>query len=225
MKINKKILSIPPHISTTWSNIASIHMDDQLLVVTLADRKVVTIPNLTPEDIETIFSAHATALEESNGPVIERMMRLPTENPFRVGFSTLDNFGMPMQHDPNQAEAPDLPLEVLEKITAIAKVLSPEDGLIAPQPVANCNCVFCQISRTLNGLNKVEIDITPVSEEEIKADELSFQQWEIVQTAEKMYTVTSRLDNLEKYNVYLGHPVGCTCGQQGCEHILAVLKS
>jgi hypothetical protein len=226
MKINKKIISIPPHISTTWANISSIHMKDEILVITLMDRKIIEIPNLNPEDVEIIFSSHAAALEENSQPSVEKMMRLPTENPFRVGFSTLDNFGMPMQHDPNQSEAPDLPQEVLEKIAAIAQVLSPEDGLIAPQSVENCNCVYCQISRTLNGLDKIEIDITPLSEQEdIKPEDISFQQWEIIQTGEKLYTVTSRLDSFEKYNVYLGHPVGCTCGLQGCEHILAVLKS
>ncbi len=225
MKINKKILCIPPHISTPWSNVVSLHMNDQILVVTLADGKLIDIPNLGEPDIELIFAMHATAVEENHSLVMEKMMRLPMENPFRLGFSTMDSLGMPIQHDPNQAKAPDLPKEVLEKISAIAKVLSPEERLVAPQGVVDCNCVFCQISRALNGLNSKDIDITPISEEEIKPEELSFQQWEIIQTGDKMYTVSSKLDQVEKYNVYLGHPVGCTCGQAGCEHILAVLKS
>ena len=45
-----------------------------------------------------------------------------------------------------------------------------------------------------------------------------------IQTDEKMFTVTNRLDKNEKFNVYLGKPIGCTCGKEGCEHILAVLR-
>jgi hypothetical protein len=222
MKINKKILSIPPHISTTWSHITSLHVKDQVLVVTLADGKLIEIPNLPPDDIEVIFATHAKAIEESQTTIMDRMMRPPTENPFRFGFTTFDGMmGMPLQHDPNQSNAPDLPKEVLEKIGTISKVLSPDEGVIAPQPVEDCNCIHCQISRTLNGLQHHEIS----TEDEIEVEELSFQQWEIVQTGDKMYTVINRLDQQEKYNVFLGNPIGCTCGHEGCEHILAVLKS
>ena len=42
---------------------------------------------------------------------------------------------------------------------------------------------------------------------------------------DKLFTVINKLDQQEKYNVFLGEPVGCTCGKQGCEHMLAVLKS
>ena len=62
-------------------------------------------------------------------------------------------------------------------------------------------------------------------EEEVTDRDLSFQQWAIEQTGDKLFCVTNKLDRLEKYNVFLGDPVGCTCGIQGCEHILAVLKS
>ena len=48
---------------------------------------------------------------------------------------------------------------------------------------------------------------------------------EITQTGDKLFTVVNKLDPQENYHVYLGHPVGCTCGKQGCEHILVVLKS
>ena len=63
-------------------------------------------------------------------------------------------------------------------------------------------------------------------EEEIVSDEdLKFKTWDIVQTGEKLYDVTNPLDTKEQYHVYLGEPVGCTCGEQYCEHIRAVLSS
>ena len=62
-------------------------------------------------------------------------------------------------------------------------------------------------------------------EEDVRDDELQFEQWSISSAGDKLYNVVNRLDEQEKYRVYLGHPVGCTCGREGCEHILAVLKS
>ena len=65
----------------------------------------------------------------------------------------------------------------------------------------------------------------PKPDEPVPDAELSFQEWDIVQTGKDLFHVSSRLDPNEQYNVFLGNPVGCTCGKAGCEHILAVLKS
>jgi hypothetical protein len=62
-------------------------------------------------------------------------------------------------------------------------------------------------------------------EEEIPDNELTFRDWDIRQTGDKLYTVTSRLDTSEQYNVFLGNPLGCTCGHDHCEHIKSVLES
>ncbi len=67
--------------------------------------------------------------------------------------------------------------------------------------------------------------MAPLVEEEISSEELSFQQWEIVQTGENLYQVVNRLDRADSYRVYLGDTIGCTCGKDGCEHVIAVLKS
>ena len=105
---------------------------------------------------------------------------------------------------------------------AIAKIISPSEELLLPKSEPGCNCFFCQIARALNP----ELSSSHTTDEPAIADEeLQFQQWDIKQTGEKLYSVINRLDEHEKYNVYLGHPIGCTCGKQGCEHILAVLKS
>ncbi len=206
MKINSRILCIPPYVSTLWINVASLHMTGHNLVVSLCDGKTIEIPDLDPMHVESIFHAHATALAEKTSP-------------FRIGFGTIDGMGMPVQHDPEQANAPDLPPEVLERISAISKIIKPDDTFIAQLADPSCNCMFCQISRAMSGVEKPQI------EEEVPIEELAFQQWEIVQNNDKMYTVIDKINKQQQFTVFLGQPVGCTCGQNGCEHVVAVLKS
>ena len=125
-----------------------------------------------------------------------------------------------MQHNPAQADSPPMPKELLEKITGIAKVLGLEDPSQLPKPEPHCNCPFCQIARSFHG-GEAEVKM----EEEVSAIDLQFRTWDIKQTAEKLYTLTNPLDEKEYYNVFLGDPLGCTCGQKNCEHIRAVLNS
>lgn len=241
MRINNKILSLPPYISTTWNNIQSLHMKESILVVSLNDGSSIDIPDLKPEIVEIIFTTHANAFEhqsehpntslpnfhKTSNPFLSTLTN-ETETPFRLGFGSFDALGSALQHNPTQANAPDLPKEVLSKISAIAKIVSPEDLAGLPKPEPHCNCVHCQIARAITGeqLTQQPDSISEAQEEEIISnEELTFCQWEIIQTSDKLYTVINRLDTQEKYSVYLGHPVGCTCGKQGCEHILAVLKS
>ena len=125
--------------------------------------------------------------------------------------------------------APDLPAEILEKIASIAKIIAPEDQNSLPKSEPHCNCFYCQVSRAIQaGLIHHEAGAKPQeepNEEPISDEDLSFQQWDILQASDNLYTVINRLDTQEKYNVFLGQPVGCTCGKLACEHILAVLKS
>lgn len=146
----------------------------------------------------------------------------------RFGFGSIENLGAAMHHNSAQSNMPDLPQEILNKIAAVAKIVAPDEVQTMPKPEPHCNCTYCQIARTLHqsaGPTKEETALLENVEEEVRDEELSFQQWEIVQTGERLYSVVNRLDSHEKYSVYLGHPVGCTCGKEGCEHILAVLKS
>jgi hypothetical protein len=62
-------------------------------------------------------------------------------------------------------------------------------------------------------------------EEMVSDEELKFRSWDVVQTGEKLYLVCNPIDSKEHYNVYLGEPIGCTCGQTHCEHIRAVLNT
>lgn len=246
MKINKKIFSLPPYISTTWNHIESLHMEDDALIVSLKSGEAVEIPNLRPELLETIFEAHASFIETGEGPSSakrhhsqETAARLPQINffseqgefPFKIGTGGMESFQAAMQHNPQQAHLDNLPDEVLNKIRSLSRVLIPKEDLEnAPKGEPHCNCMYCQIARALQEGWGEEPAWTGDQKqtsliEEVNEQELQFQQWNIEQTDQKMFTVTNRLDEEEKYNVFLGSPVGCTCGHQGCEHILAVLKS
>lgn len=232
-KINEKILSIPPHISTSWANIASIYMKGNLLVVTMQDDNQINISDLSTDTIDAIFKYHAVYLDKGllDIPSFHAIESKKSENlmdffeqmgpNMRVSFGTMDQTGNPslMQHSPEYADSPDLPQELLEKIGAIYNALS-MDKTFLPKAEPKCNCFNCQIANTVNPQLEDKTE-----EEIIKDEELTFRQWDISQMGEKLFAVTNPLDDNEKYNVYLGEPVGCTCGKEGCEHIIAVLKS
>jgi len=197
----------------------------------MIDGEMVEIPDLKPELLEIIFAAHAAYLEyeiakehftnQKEFPVPQSLLAAETgngETPFRFGFSTLDGFGAALQHNPNQANAPDIPQDILYKISSIARIVSPETNNF-PQPEPHCNCMFCQIAKALH---KNEPQAQTLPEETVSDADLTFQEWQITPSGDKMYEVSN--EN-EKYTVYLGDPIGCTCGQSGCAHIHAVLKS
>lgn len=230
IKINDKILSIPPYISTSWTRIAALHMKGGMLAITLVDGDTLLIPKLSQNDIDLIFQYHASYLENEQAVSSKKdlmqskdIMDDKTEPSIRLAFgNSLEGLGTLMQHNPNQANFPDLPPEVLQKIGAIAKIIEPSEDLIIPKAEPDCNCFHCQIARVINPASTQSVQ---EEHHEVSEEELQFQQWNIVQTGDQLFSVTNRLDEHEKYNVYLGQPVGCTCGKAGCEHILAVLKS
>ena len=193
-------------------------------------------PDLKAEIIHSIFEYHSTYLEKApsllpNDITLSHMNKLMNheEASIQMAFGTsIDGIGNIMQHNPNQADAEDLPPEILEKIGAIAKIISPTDEFLMPKAVHGCNCFFCQIARTLHPDSSHISDpsLTFADEEAIDTEkELKFQEWDVQETGNKLYSVLNRLDHHEVYQVYLGEPIGCTCGKQRCEHILAVLKS
>lgn len=224
MKINNRILSIPPFISTSWDNVASLHMENEhTMKVALHDGSYISLTNLDKETIEKIFLFHGKSIEEPS---------METDNPFDMDInnsgmvlSGMENFTGMMQHDPSQKGAPNLPPELLEKISAMGKALGIDtDTFNIPESEGDCNCPYCQISRAVHGIEgSAEEEIT--EDEEVSKEELTFREWDIVQKNDKLYEVSNPFNNNEKYSVYLGDPIGCTCGKNNCEHILAVLKS
>jgi hypothetical protein len=250
MKINDKMLSLPPYLSTPWSNVRTIHMKGSNLIISLHDGDTVAIPGLSQPLIDAIFSLHAAYLEREineQSSLLENPQQkanIPINQPWSQAFLLgdqnadqsirfgvgLEGMASALQHNSAQMYAPDLPKPILDKIAAIAKIVAPEDVNALPKAEPHCNCVHCQIARAITQAAHPEAENITASpkeelEEKVSAEDLNFQQWEISQSGEKLYTVINRLDTNEKYSVYLGHPVGCTCGRTGCEHILAVLKS
>lgn len=237
MKINNKILSIPPHISTSWKNVRAIHTRGNIVIVHLNDGETINIPGLSPEIIQHIFASHASFIEEDaitsnnpadgaaskfNNPLLQAFnIEQGGDLPFRLGIANMEGMGAALQHNSAQKDMPDLPQPILQKIAAIAKIVSPEDIHNLPKPEPHCNCMHCQIARAINS----EIQPATHDPEEVSDEELSFQQWDIHPSGDKLFTVVNRLDPKERYSVYLGHPLGCTCGNSNCEHIIAVLKS
>jgi len=245
MKINEKVLSIPPYISTTWANIASIRMKASQLSITLTDGDSINIPCLEKEIIDLIFKTHVEQIEKNNFQELNiKKNRLEMETkhlsslfgenearelPIGFGFATLDGFNTIMQHNPQEMNAPDLPNVLLDKIESIAKMMTPEESVLLPKEIPNCNCFHCQITKTINHFAEKKSDfneliLVPIDEEVTDLD-LQFNQWDVSNTGDNLFNVTNKLDALEQYTVFLGTPVGCNCGHQNCEHIIAVLKT
>lgn len=223
MKITASILSIPPYLSTTWKNISSLHVREEngafTLIVLLQNRVQVEVPGLDKQTIDAIFDAHARSAEE------HALAKNPLEGPFSFSLplradGPIDTLGSSMQHNQDQANLPPLPPEVLKKITMIARAFGLEDTSSLPKAEPGCNCVYCQVTRSMQGEEAPLEQIEEVSDEDLK-----FRNWEIKQNADKLYTVTNPLDPNEHYSVFLGTPLGCTCGSKNCEHIRAVLNS
>lgn len=235
VKISDKILSIIPYISTSWSHISALHVKEEILSITLKDSQIINVPDLDPPIIEQIFNYHAAYLDKNSlisdisvdKDDITNLLD-QTEPSFRLVFGSLDGLGSILQHNAEQIDGPDLPPQIMQKIHMIAKMIN-LDAATTPKAEPFCNCFHCQIARALedsvsNSLNHSADKLIEEKETVVEQD-LQFQQWDIEETGDQMFIVSNRLDHNENYKVYLGEPLGCTCGKEKCEHILAVLRS
>jgi hypothetical protein len=218
IKITEKVLSLPPYLSTSWKNIAAVRVENRpfghLFLIELLSGTKVEIPNLEPNLIEAVFTTHARVLEqESHLPKGGALQTLSFPIP-------LDGIATALQHNPDQADTPPLPPEVLNRLKSLKETLSPDLSHF-PKSEPHCNCPYCQIFRTLS---QEESAVAPV-EEPVSDEDLKFRTWDIKVVDEKLYSVSNALDPKEHYNVFLGKPVGCTCGKDKCVHIDAVLRS
>ncbi len=242
MKITPYVFSLPPYISTTWQQVAALHVqqDDGIpvLIVDLFNGNRIEIPGLDPDILERIFSMH-TAFNESCGDGSERL----SDNALKGDLSSLLSLHIPskflgesiekmagaLQHNPDAADTADLPQEILDKAATIAQSLGIEDASSVPSATEGCNCLFCQIARTMHAQITVVANSAAPAEEQIEEviseEDLQFKTWDIHQKDGQLYEVVNPLDAHEHYSVFLGTPVGCTCGSRHCEHIRAVLRS
>lgn len=234
--INEKMLSIPPYISTAWESVSSLHMAPEaqgnILIVSLTTGTVIQVPNLSQDLLTKIFQTHTQVISRQSSQTNQKPMNDPSgmfnmENMINLGFPMrfgggLEGLGAAMQHSPEQSNAPDLPKEVLEKISAVAKIMDNDQSLMQTlKPEPHCNCMHCQIARAITG-ETIEEELI---EEEVSDEDLKFKTWNVSQSGENLYNVSNPLDEDEHYSVYLGEPIGCTCGQKNCEHIKAVLNT
>ncbi len=213
MRVTKQMLSIPPYLATAWEHVAALRVEGAVLIVKMMDGTHAEVPGLSGEQLQAVFAAHADYLESTAAPD-EAVL------PFKLMGNGFEAIGATAQHDPANANAPDLPKEMLAKIGQISEALGVGTESEAPEAVEGCNCFHCQIAAAIAGR-----DEEPILEEEISEEELKFCNWDIESTGDKMYLVTSRLNKSESFHVHLGEPVGCTCGEAHCEHIKAVLES
>lgn len=228
IRISDKIISYPPYISTTWENVKSLNIETfqsgiECLVITLNDGYKVKIPELDEKLLQMIFAAHLRYIDQQTPPISQNQ----TQNqvlgiPLKLGFGGIEGLGAALQHNQAQANTAPLPQEVINKITGIAKLMSAEEAAFLPKAEPHCNCLHCQLARAMQrGLSQNEEIIA----EEITEEDLRFRLWDVSQNGDKLYIVKNPLDHQEQYSVFLGDPIGCTCGQKNCEHIKAVLNS
>ncbi len=239
VKITDKIVSIPPYISTTWDKVSTLHKKHDSLVFTLLNGTNIEIDSLSDDAVNQIFAAHAAFLEHA--PTVtsqaKPLAHTPTmalsqfdqifAAPLKIVFGTLESVAQALQHNPAYSDLPPIPEEIAAKLASLAKILNPDDVRAMPEPVADCNCMHCQMMRLIKGSTPQAHPDHPhfeKSEDEISDEELQFEEWQVHSIGEKMYLVTNKLDPNEQYTVFLGEPIGCTCGKANCEHIVAVLR-
>ena len=138
-----------------------------------------------------------------------------------------------LQHDPKQAHTPPLPAEILERLKGVSNLIGAEDLDTLPKAEPHCNCPFCQIVRAIHPEDHTEEEPCLIENEgePVNDDEISFrhsaaeltEEWKVSKESEQLYRVTSVQDSDVAYQVFLGRPIGCTCGSNQCEHIKAVL--
>jgi hypothetical protein len=246
MKIDHHIVSIPPYISTSWDHVRSLSVKDHILVIALHDDEVIRIPGLSEQEIENIFKTHAEWLEreQQEDNAAKEMLAGPEFNfgtlvsddgqtsfsilmsglPGMSEMEAIPGLGIALQHNPTQATSPNLPREVLGRIGSIGKMMIPDGAEGIPEAEPHCNCYYCQIARAIQN-NLIPNSLHHIEAEKVSDEELTFCQWDIRSLGEHLFEVTNRLDTLESYKVCLEPNVGCTCGREGCEHLVAVLKS
>jgi len=238
MKINHKILSIPPYISTSWKNISSLQSaqegEKRSLLVHLQNGGLVRIPDLEAVVVQGIFEAHAKYIEtESKTPSNTEMEVNKRRSPVQeanlgIKFFEIENISSMMTHNEQEKNAPDLPSYILSKVQEISLEMGLSNSATLPVAQPNCNCPFCQIAKSIEKpMTESREQLSHHEEEEdlVTEEDLSFTSWIIRPLKQNLYLVIHP-DHLEdQYQVFLGSPIGCTCGSNQCDHIKAVLSS
>jgi hypothetical protein len=236
MKINHKVLSIPPYISTSWKNISSLQSTQEgekhSLLIHLQDGGLVRVPDLEAVVVQGIFGAHAKYIETesktSPNTEVEANKRQSTvrEAHPSIKFFEIENISSMMTHNDQERNAPDLPSYILRKVQEISLEMGLSNSATLPVAEPNCNCPFCQIAKSIQKMgSESPTELSYEEEDLITEEDLTFTSWIIRPLKQNLYLVVHP-DHLEdQYQVFLGSPIGCTCGSNQCDHIKAVLSS
>ena len=243
MRINNKILSIPPYISTSWKQISSLKAEKKegflQLHITLQDGSYTLIPQIESPVVDAIFSSHAKYLEnempqEKQPPSIfsfesPRMSSSALlDAPFPLPFPEFKNLTSFLQHDSEKSLEANFPQEMLDKIAHLTKAMGISDIRLFPKAEPHCNCPHCQIARSMKKAfeeTQREEENSLYLDEEVTEKDLSFKSWFIYPLENNNYKVIHPDNKDEIYLVSLGSPLSCSCGSNQCEHIRSVLSS
>jgi hypothetical protein len=125
--------------------------------------------------------------ENSAGQILpEQLMSFP----LKISMGGLDSMGNLLQHNPQQTDAPPLPPEVLNRIALLCKSMSLDESANLPEAEPHCNCVHCQIARAMHQ-NLDNLADASAQDEEVTAEDLKFRSWDIQQTGDKLYLVST----------------------------------
>jgi len=127
-----------------------------------------------------------------------------------------------LEHQPILADHPPLPTLLLQRMALMGRFLHPSLVAQLPRAESGCSCPFCQIHRVLHG-EPPDTALSPG--EEVLPEELQFRSWEVKALGDHQVEVSNPEDPTESYQVFLGDPLGCTCGQPKCEHLRAALQA
>lgn len=233
--VTEKFLHISPYLSTTWSEVSSLRQEGPNLFIALKNFTEVKIPFLKEKQLEAIFTFHEKYLDHffsAKQPLIESPPPFAQDllSSFQPSREKMLQFaiGTPgdisdMEHNPHLKDLPELDPEVIKKIVSIVKVLTPEgeEAFLSKESVEGCNCPACQIRHFLEKENQSGI----TQEEEFLEKPTEVMPWIISSVGENLYKVESKENPEEVAHVFLGNPLGCSCGEHGCPHLIAVLKS
>lgn len=243
MRINNKILSIPPYISTSWKQIASLKAEKKegilQLHITLQDGSYTLIPQIESPIVDAIFSSHAKYLESETPqekqppvPFFFETQRLSSsallEPPFPLPFPGFKNLTSLLQHDSERSLEVNFPKEMLDKIENLTRAMGIEDLRLLPKEEPHCNCPHCQIARSMKKAfeDNIETEESGIDlDEEVTEQDLLFKSWHIYPLENQNYKVVHPDNKDELYHVSLGSPLSCSCGSNQCEHIRSVLSS
>jgi hypothetical protein len=252
MRFDTKIFSIPPHISTTWDQIASLQISARDegypdLVVHLKNGDKVQVPNLNPTLIEGIFALHSkilsipseeekTTSEQDTAP--QPKLPPPTDWRSTSSFALLKEAFNPFEVA-NQFGI-DLPIpskvSILEHDPTMANAPSlPREMLRKLTAIARSLHLAANIAPP-----EVEMDCNCIHcqigkailaglaqnehlDEEVDLEDLTFCDWNIQKQSEHSYLVSHKVDS-EEYAVTLDPP-SCSCQEKNCSHIKSVLES